>query len=153
KALKGRRDDVVLATKVFFPLDDDNSRNRSGSSRRWIVTEVENSLRRLGTDWIDLYQVHRPDPKTDGEETLGALTDLGRGGKIRAFGSSTYPAEQIVEAQHVSERRGLYRFRTEQPPYSLLARGIERDVLPTCQRYGMGALTWSPLAFGFLTGK
>jgi aryl-alcohol dehydrogenase-like predicted oxidoreductase len=153
KALKGRRDDVVLATKVFFPLDDGNTRNRSGGSRRWIVTEVENSLRRLGTDRIDLYQIHRPDPRTDVEETLGALTDLVRAGKIRAFGSSTFPAEEIVEAQHVAERRALYRFRTEQPPYSLLARGIERDVLPTCQRYGMGTLTWSPLAFGFLTGK
>jgi aryl-alcohol dehydrogenase-like predicted oxidoreductase len=153
RALRGRRDDVVLATKVHFPLDDANARNRRGNSRRWIVTEVENSLRRLGTDWIDLYQIHRPDPTTDVEETLGALTDLVCAGKIRAFGSSGFPVEDIVEAQHVAERRALYRFRTEQPPYSLLARGIERDVLPACQRYGMGVLTWSPLAFGFLTGK
>ena len=118
----------------------------SGNSRRWILSEVEDSLRRLQTGWIDLYQVHRPDPATDIEETLGVLTDLVRQGKIRAFGCSTFPAEEIVEAQHVAERRGLHRFRTEQPPYSLLARGIEASVLPVCQRSGMGVLTWSPLA-------
>ena len=125
KALRGRRDDVVLATKVHFPMGE--GRNRGGNSRRWIVREVEESLRRLGTDWIDLYQVHRPDPTTDIEETLSVLTDLVRQGKIRAFGCSTFPAEEIVEAHHVAERRGLHRFRTEQPPYSLLARGIETD--------------------------
>src|SRR5450755_4458503 len=125
----------------------------SGNSRRWILSEVEDSLRRLQTGWIDLYQVHRPDPATDIEETLGVLTDLVRQGKIRAFGCSTFPAEEIVEAQHVAERRGLHRFRTEQPPYSLLARGIEASVLPVCQRSGMGVLTWSPLASGFLTGR
>jgi aryl-alcohol dehydrogenase-like predicted oxidoreductase len=152
KALKGRRDDVVLATKVHFPLED-GTRNRSGNSRRWIVQEVENSLRRLDTDWIDLYQVHRPDYSTDLEETLWVLTDLVSQGKIRAFGCSTFPAEDIVQAYHVSERRGYGKFRTEQPPYSLLARGIERSVLPTCQRLGMGVLTWSPLASGFLSGK
>ena len=152
KALKGRRDDVVLATKVHFPLSDE-PRNRSGNSRRWIVQEVENSLRRLDTDWIDLYQIHRPDPKTDIEETLSALTDLVTQGKIRAFGCSTFPAEEIVEAYHVSERRGYGKFRTEQPPYSLLARGIERSVLPTCARLNIGVLTWSPLASGFLSGK
>jgi len=152
KALRGRRDDVVLATKVHFPLSDDG-RNRSGNSRRWIVREVEESLRRLDTDWIDLYQIHRPDPKTDIEETLSALTDLVTQGKIRAFGCSTFPAEEIVEAYHVSERRGYGKFRTEQPPYSLLARGIERSVLPTCARLNMGVLTWSPLASGFLSGK
>jgi aryl-alcohol dehydrogenase-like predicted oxidoreductase len=151
KALKGRRDDVVLATKVHFPMGE--GRNRSGNSRRWIVQEVEESLRRLGTDWIDLYQVHRPDENTDIEETLSALTDLVRQGKIRAFGCSTFPAEEIVESHHVAERRGLGRFRTEQPPYSILARGIEAAVLPVCQRYRMGVLVWSPLAFGFLTGK
>ncbi|MGW4894299.1 aldo/keto reductase [Kitasatospora sp. NPDC004240] len=151
KALKGRRDDVVLATKVYFPMGEGPA--RGGLSRRWIVHEVEESLRRLGTDRIDLYQVHRPDHTTDLEETLGALGDLVRAGKIRAFGCSTFPAEEIVEAHHVSERRGLPRFRTEQPPYSLLARGIERDVLPTVRRLGMGALTWSPLASGFLTGR
>ncbi|RIV39757.1 aldo/keto reductase [Micromonospora radicis] len=151
KALRGRRDDVVLATKVHFPMGE--GRNRGGNSRRWIVREVEESLRRLSTDWIDLYQVHRPDPTTDIEETLSVLTDLVRQGKIRAFGCSTFPAEQIVEAHHVAERRGLHRFRTEQPPYSLLARGIETDLLPVTQRYGMGVLTWSPLASGFLTGR
>ncbi|WP_377267822.1 aldo/keto reductase [Peterkaempfera sp. SMS 1(5)a] len=151
KALRGRRDDVVLATKVHFPMGE--GRNRGGNSRRWIVQEVEESLRRLGTDWIDLYQVHRPDHTTDIEETLSVLGDLVHQGKIRAFGCSTFPAEEIVEAHHVAERRGLQRFRTEQPPYSLLARGIEADVLPTVQRLGMGALTWSPLASGFLTGR
>ncbi|MDR3080159.1 MAG: aldo/keto reductase, partial [Streptomyces sp.] len=151
KALKGRRDDVVLATKVHFPMGD--GPNRGGNSRRWIVREVEDSLRRLGTDWIDLYQVHRPDHTTDIEETLSALTDLVHQGKIRAFGCSTFPADEIVEAYHVADRRGLQRFRTEQPPYSLLARGVERHVLPVAQRLGMGVLTWSPLASGFLTGR
>jgi aryl-alcohol dehydrogenase-like predicted oxidoreductase len=152
KALKGRRDDVVLATKVHFPLED-GVRNRSGNSRRWIVQEVENSLRRLDTDWIDLYQIHRPDYSTDIEETLWVLTDLVSQGKIRAFGCSTFPAEDIVNAYHVAERRGYGKFRTEQPPYSLISRGIERSLLPTTQRLGMGVLTWSPLASGFLSGK
>ena len=151
KALHDRRDDVVLATKVHFPMGDGPS--RGGNSRRWIVREVEDSLRRLRTDWIDLYQVHRPDPTTDIEETLGALTDLVRQGKIRAFGCSMFPVEQIVEAHHVAERRGLHRFRTEQPAYSLLARWIETAVLPTCRRYGMGVLTFGPLASGFLSGR
>jgi aryl-alcohol dehydrogenase-like predicted oxidoreductase len=151
KALSGRRDEVVLATKVHFPMGADP--NARGNSRRWIVREVENSLRRLRTDYIDLYQVHRPDPDTDVEETLSALSDLVRGGKVRAIGSSTFPAEQIVEAQWVAERRGYVRFRCEQPPYSVLARGIESAVLPTCQRYGMGVITWSPLAAGWLTGR
>ncbi|MET9551359.1 aldo/keto reductase [Streptomyces sp. NPDC006645] len=151
KALKGRRDDVVLATKVHFPMGE--GRNRGGNSRRWIVREVEESLKRLGTEWIDLYQIHRPDHTTDIEETLSALTDLVREGKIRAFGCSTFPAEEIVESHVVAERRALQRFRTEQPPYSILARGIESAVLPVCERYGMGVLTWSPLASGFLTGK
>jgi aryl-alcohol dehydrogenase-like predicted oxidoreductase len=155
KALKGRRDDVVLATKVHFPLGEGplgEGRNRSGNSRRWIVRAVEDSLRRLDTDWIDLYQVHRPDHTTDIEETLSVLGDLVTAGKIRAFGCSTFPAEDLVEAHHVAERRGLMRMRTEQPPYSLLARGVERAVLPTAQRLGMGVLTWSPLASGFLSG-
>jgi len=151
QALRGRRDDVVLATKVHFPMGE--GPNRSGNSRRWIVKAVEDSLRRLQTDWIDLYQIHRPDPKTDIEETLAALTDLVRAGKIRAFGSSTFRPEEIVEAYHVADRRGLYRFRTEQPPYSILTRGIEASVLPEARRLGMGVLTWSPLAFGFLSGK
>ncbi|PWU58354.1 aldo/keto reductase [Micromonospora globispora] len=151
KALRGRRDDVVLATKVHFPMGE--GPNRGGNSRRWIVREVEESLRRLGTDWIDLYQVHRPDHSTDIEETLGVLSDLVRAGKIRAFGCSTFPAEEIAESHHVAERRVLGRFRTEQPPYSILARGIETAVLPVCQRYGMGVLVWSPLASGFLSGR
>ncbi len=151
KALKGRRDDVVLATKVHFPVGE--GPNRGGNSRRWILHEVEQSLRRLDTDWIDLYQIHRPDHMTDIEETLSVLTDLVRAGKIRAFGSSTFPASDLVEAYHVADRRGLYRFRTEQPPYSLLARGIETTVLPTAARLGMGVLTWSPLASGFLSGR
>jgi aryl-alcohol dehydrogenase-like predicted oxidoreductase len=151
KALEGRRDDVVLATKVHFPLAE--GRNRSGNSRRWITRAVEDSLRRLGTDRIDLYQVHRPDHTTDIEETLWVLSDLVTAGKIRAFGCSAFPAEDIVEAYHVSDRRGYGRFRTNQPPYSMMARGIERSVLPTCRRLGMGVLTYSPLAFGFLSGK
>ena len=151
KALKGRRDDVVLATKVHFPMGE--GRNRGGNSRRWILRAVEDSLRRLQTDWIDLYQVHRPDPATDIDETLSALTDLVRAGKIRAFGCSTFPAEQIIDAYWVADRRALLRFRTEQPPYSLLARGIESSVLPICQQLGMGVLTWSPLAWGFLSGR
>jgi aryl-alcohol dehydrogenase-like predicted oxidoreductase len=151
KALKGRRDDVVLATKAHGSMGDDP--NHSGNSRRWLTREVENSLRRLGTDRIDLYQIHRPDPKTDIDETLGALTDLVRAGKVLAVGSSTFPAEQIVEAQWVSDRRGHVRFRTEQPPYSILARGVEGAVLPTTQKYGMGVLTWGPLSAGWLSGR
>ena len=151
KALKGRRDDVVLATKAFLPMGDDP--NRRGSSRRWLTRAVEDSLRRLHTDYIDLYQVHRPAPDTDVEETLAVLTDLMRDGKVRVIGASTYPASDIVEAQWVAERRGLARFRTEQPPYSILNRSIEREVLPACQRYGMGVMAWSPLAKGMLTGK
>ncbi|MDA8040423.1 MAG: aldo/keto reductase [Actinomycetota bacterium] len=152
KALKGRRDSVVLATKVHAQMGDVDP-NRQGNSRRWIVQEVEESLRRLGTDRIDLYQIHRPDPRTDVEETLSALTDLVHQGKVRAIGSSTFPPEQIVEAQWVAERRGLERFRCEQPPYSLFARGIERAVLPTCERHGMGVIAWSPLGGGWLTGR
>ena len=151
KALKGRRDDVVLATKFWGPMGDDP--NQQGGSRRWIMTAVENSLRRLQTDHIDLYQLHRPDPDTDVEETLSALTDLIHSGKVRAIGSSTMPASDIVEAQWVAERRGLERFRTEQPTYSILNRGIEAEVLPVAQRYGMGTLVWSPLAKGMLTGR
>lgn len=158
RALAGRRDEVILATKVHFPMDTPfggtgGDPNKRGNSRRWIVAEVENSLRRLGTDWIDLYQIHRPDPDTDIEETLGALTDLERQGKIRAFGSSTFPAHQIVEAQWASHRRKLGRFVTEQPPYSILVRGIEADMLPVAQGYGLGVIPWSPLAGGWLTGK
>ena len=152
KALAGgRRENVVLATKVHGTMGDDP--NEYGNSRRWIVGEVENSLRRLGTDWIDLYQIHRPEQDTDIDETLGALTDLVHAGKVRYIGSSTFPASQIVEAQWVAERRVRERFVCEQPPYSILARGVEQDVLPTCRRHGMGVIVWSPLAGGWLSGK
>lgn len=151
KALKGRRENVVLATKVFHAMSEDP--NHRGGSRRWIKRAVEDSLKRLQTDYIDIYQLHRPAPDTDIEETLSAFTDLVREGKIRAFGSSTFPACDIVAAQWVSERRGLQRFRTEQPPYSILNRSIEREVLPACQHFGMGVMSWSPLAKGMLTGK
>ena len=152
KALAGgKREHVVLATKAHGSMGDDA--NQQGNSRRWITAEVDNSLQRLGTDWIDLYQIHRPDPTTDIDETLGVLTDLVRAGKIRYFGSSTFPAYQVVEAQWVAERRGRERFVCEQPPYSLLVRGIEADVLPVAQKYGMGVIPWSPLAGGWLTGR
>jgi aryl-alcohol dehydrogenase-like predicted oxidoreductase len=151
KALKGRRDDIVLATKANFPMSEDP--NHRGNSRRWLTRAVEDSLQRLQTDHIDLYQIHRPDPETDIEETLSALTDLIQAGKVRAIGTSTFPASEIVEAQWAAERRGLARFRTEQPPYSIVNRVIEREVLPVTQRYGMGTLVWSPLAQGLLTGR
>ena len=152
KALAGgKRDGVVLATKVHGTMGEDP--NEQGNSRRWITREVEASLRRLGTDWIDLYQIHRPDSSCEIEETLGALTDLVRAGKIRYFGSSTFPAHEIVEAQWVSEKRGLGRFVCEQPPYSMLVRGIETDVLPVCEQYGIGVIPWSPLAGGWLSGR
>jgi aryl-alcohol dehydrogenase-like predicted oxidoreductase len=145
------REDIVLATKVHGRMGRD--RNTQGNSRRWIITECENSLKRLGTDYIDLYQIHRPEPETDIDETLGALTDLVRAGKIRYAGSSTFPAHQVVEAQWVAERRGRERFVTEQPPYSILTRAIEADLLPVCGKYGMGVLSWSPLAGGWLSGR
>jgi aryl-alcohol dehydrogenase-like predicted oxidoreductase len=145
------RENIVLATKVHGGMGDDP--NQQGNSRRWIIAEVENSLRRLGVDYIDLYQIHRPDPSVEIEETLGALTELQAAGKIRAFGSSTYPAYQIVQAQWAAQARGLGRFITEQPPYSILVRSIEADVLPAAQEYGMGVLPWSPLAGGWLSGK
>ncbi|MER7692262.1 aldo/keto reductase [Streptomyces sp. NPDC097610] len=151
KALKGRRDDVVLATKAHLPMGDDP--NQRGNSRRWLVRALEDSLRRLGTDHVDLFQIHRPAPDTDVEETLSALTDLVRAGKVRAIGTSSFPASDIVEAQWVAERRGLMRFRSEQPTYSILNRGIEREVLPVCERHGMGTLVYSPLAGGLLTGR
>jgi aryl-alcohol dehydrogenase-like predicted oxidoreductase len=151
KALRGRRDDIVLATKVHGSMGDD--RNQRGNSRRWIVREVEDSLRRLGTDWIDLYQIHRPEPDTAIDETLGALTDLVRAGKVRYIGSSTFPAHAIVSAQWTAQRRGRERFVCEQPPYSMLVRGIEADVLPVCRAHGMGVIPWSPLAGGWLSGR
>ncbi|HKE66621.1 MAG TPA: aldo/keto reductase [Micromonosporaceae bacterium] len=151
KALRGCRDDVVLATKGHFPLAGGPA--RSGNSRRWLLRAVEGSLRRLGTDWIDVYLVHRPDEATAVEETLSALSDLVRDGKIRAFGCSSFPAEQIVAARAMADRHHLPPFRVEQPPYSLLTRGVERAVLPICAELGMGVMTWSPLAFGFLSGR
>ncbi len=153
KALAGgKRDSVVLATKVHGKMDDHDP-NQFGNTRRWIIAEVENSLRRLKTDWIDLYQIHRPEPLTDIDETLGALTDLVRAGKVRYIGSSTFQPSQIVEAQWTAEKRGRERFLCEQPPYSLFHRGIEAEVLPVCARYGMGVIPWSPLAGGWLSGK
>ncbi len=153
KALAGgRRESVVLATKVHGRMHDEDP-NQYGNTRRWIVQEVENSLRRLKTDWIDLYQIHRPEPDTEIDETLGALTDLVRAGKVRYIGSSTFAPSQIVEAQFIAERRVRERFVCEQPPYSLLHRAIELDVLPTCKRYGLGVIPWSPLAGGWLSGK
>jgi aryl-alcohol dehydrogenase-like predicted oxidoreductase len=151
KAIAGRRDEVVLATKFHMPMGEDP--NRRGNSRRWVLRAVEESLHRLGTDYIDIYQVHRPEPNTDIDDTLSALSDLVRAGKVRYLGSSTFPAEDIVEAQWTAERRGRERFRVEQPPYSIFARGVEASVLPTCQRYGMGVISWSPLNGGFLSGR
>src|SRR4051812_45741628 len=152
KALaNGRRDHVVLATKFHNPMGEDP--NQRGNSRRWIMRAVEDSLRRLNTEWIDLYQVHRPNPSTDIEETLSALPDLVRQGKVRYIGSSTFPASQIVEAQWTARERNLERFVTEQPPYSIFVRGIEADVLPTCARHGMAVMSYSPLAGGWLSGR
>ncbi|MBA2347487.1 MAG: aldo/keto reductase [Solirubrobacterales bacterium] len=155
KALTGaRRDEVILATKAHGQMGEkDGGTNRRGNSRRWITKEVESSLERLQTDWIDLYQMHRHEPDTDHEETLGVLTDLQRAGKIRAFGCSTFPAHEIVRAHWTSEKRMLGRYVTEQPPYSILTREIERDVLPVCADFGMGVIPWSPLAGGWLTGR
>jgi aryl-alcohol dehydrogenase-like predicted oxidoreductase len=151
KALRGRRDEVVLATKVHGEMG--KGPNERGNSRLWIMREVEASLRRLQTDHIDLYQIHRADPDTELEETLGALTDLVRQGKVRYLGCSTFPAWSIVYSQWVSERRGLERFVCEQPPYSIFVRHIEQDVLPVCDNWQMGVIVWSPLAGGWLTGK
>jgi aryl-alcohol dehydrogenase-like predicted oxidoreductase len=151
KAIAGRRDEVVLATKFHAPMGE--GPNKGGNSRRWVVRAVEDSLRRLGTDHIDLYQVHRPEPDTDIDDTLSALSDLVRAGKVLYLGSSTFPADAVVEAQWVAERRGHERFRVEQPPYSIFVRGIEATLLPALQRYGMTAIPWSPLNGGMLTGR
>lgn len=150
KAIAGRRDDIVLATKVYSPMGDE--RNHQGTSRRWIVTELDNSLRRLGVEHVDLYQIHRWDPNTSDEETLSALTDLQRAGKIRYFGSSTFPAYRIVQAQWTAREHHLSRYVTEQPGYSILQRAIETHVLPVTEEYGLGVLVWSPLASGWLSG-
>jgi aryl-alcohol dehydrogenase-like predicted oxidoreductase len=150
QAIAGRRDDIVLATKAHMPMGDE--RNHQGSSRRWLVTALDDSLRRLGVDHVDLYQVHRWDPRTSDEETLSALTDLQRAGKIRYFGSSTFPAHRIVAAQWAARDSHLSRYVTEQPSYSILQRGIETHVLPVTEEYGLGVLAWSPLASGWLSG-
>ncbi|MFE0511722.1 aldo/keto reductase [Streptomyces sp. NPDC058964] len=150
KAIAGRRDDIVLATKANMPMGDEP--NHRGSSRRWLVTALDNSLRRLGVDHVDLYQIHRWDPSTSDEETLSALTDLRRAGKIRYFGSSTFPAYRIVQAQWAARENHLGRYVTEQPSYSILQRGIESHVLPVTEQYGLGVLAWSPLASGWLSG-
>ncbi|MFF4908081.1 aldo/keto reductase [Streptomyces sp. NPDC001260] len=150
KAIAGRRDDIVLATKATMPMGDE--RNHRGSSRRWLVTALDDSLRRLGVDHVDLYQIHRWDPTTSDEETLSALTDLQRAGKIRYFGSSTFPAHRIVQAQWAAREHRLTRYVTEQPSYSILQRGVEAHVLPVTEEYGLGVLVWSPLASGWLTG-
>lgn len=151
EAIRHRRDDVVLATKFSMPMS--RRPNENGHSRKWVIRAVEDSLRRLGTDYIDLYQAHRPDPSTDLDELLGTLTTLIHQGKVRIIGSSTFPAHLMVQAQWVAKRRNRERFLCEQPPYSLLARGIERDVLPVAQEYGLGVITWGPLAGGWLSGR
>jgi aryl-alcohol dehydrogenase-like predicted oxidoreductase len=151
KAISGRRDELVIATKAHLPMGA--SPNMQGNSRRWIIQACENSLRRLGTDYIDLYQMHRPDPTAAIDETLGALTDLVRQGKVRYIGTSTFPPSQVVEAQWAAERRGRERFVCEQPPYSMLIRAMESELLPICQKYRMGVIVWGPLASGWLSGK
>jgi aryl-alcohol dehydrogenase-like predicted oxidoreductase len=150
QAIAGRRDDLVLATKASLPMGDE--RNHQGGSRRWLVTALDDSLRRLGVDHVDLYQVHRWDPRTSDEETLSALTDLQRAGKIRYFGSSTFPAYRVVQAQWAAREHRLSRYVTEQPSYSILQRGVETHVLPVTEQYGLGVLAWSPLASGWLSG-
>jgi aryl-alcohol dehydrogenase-like predicted oxidoreductase len=151
KAIQGRRDDIVLATKFFAAFDDNP--NHAGGSRRWIMTEVENSLRRLGVDHIDLYQCHRFPETMDLDETLGALSDLQRAGKIRYFGSSAFPADRIVESHWLADRRGHGHLRCEQASYSIMSREIEKHVIPACERYGMGVIVYSPLGGGWLSGR
>jgi len=153
RAIRARRDDVVLCTKFHHPVGDHDDPNRQGNSRRWIMRAIDDSLRRLGVDHIDLYQAHRPDPTVSLDETVGALTDLVRAGKIRAGGTSPFPADDLVEAHWAAERTGAIGPHCEQPPYSILCRGVERAVLPAARRHGMGVLTWSPLSGGWLTGK
>jgi aryl-alcohol dehydrogenase-like predicted oxidoreductase len=150
QAIKNRRDDLVLATKAAMPMGEE--RNHRGTSRRWIFKALDDSLRRLDVDHVDLYQMHRWDPATSDEEALSALTDLQRAGKIRYFGSSTFPAHRIVQAQWAARENHLSRYVTEQPSYSILQRGIEAHVLPVTQEYGLGVLAWSPLASGWLSG-
>jgi len=152
KGLRDRRDGVVLATKVHGRMADDDP-NMLGNSRRHIIQQCDASLKRLGTDWIDLYQIHRPDPSIPIDETLRALDDLVRAGKVRYIGTSTFAAWQIVESLWASKELGLNRFVSEQPPYHLLDRRWEREVIPMARTFGIGVIPWSPLAGGFLTGK
>ncbi len=147
----GRRSTVILATKFHFPQSDDP--NDRGNSRRHIMQAVEDSLGRLDTDWIDLYQIHRPEFEVPQDETLRALDDLVRQGKVRYIGSSTFPSWMVMEALAISERYGLARFVTEQPPYNLLDRRVENELVPLARRYGIGLLPWSPLAMGMLAGR
>jgi len=151
EAIRGHRDEIILATKFAMPSGRDQ--NARGGSRMWVMRAVEASLRRLDTDCIDLYQMHRPDPRCEIDETLLALDDLRRAGKIRYSGCSTFPAESIVEAHMAAAQHGYDRFRTEQPPYSIFSREIETSVLPTCRRHGMGVICWAPLAAGWLAGR
>jgi aryl-alcohol dehydrogenase-like predicted oxidoreductase len=151
RAVRGRRDEVLIATKFGSPMGDDPETR--GNSKRWIMRAVEDSLRRLGTDRIDLYQAHRPDPSVPVEETLEALDELVKQGKVRATGTSAFPAEQLVEARWAAERTGATPFGAEQLAYSILARQVEAAVLPTCLKYDLGVLVWSPLNGGWLTGK
>jgi aryl-alcohol dehydrogenase-like predicted oxidoreductase len=152
KAIAGRRDDVIVATKLHHPMSDEVL-NRRGSTRTWIPRACEDSLRRLNTDYIDLFQLHRPDPLTDIDETLGAMSDLVHQGKVRMIGGCTFPPSDIVEAHWTAERRGHVKLMCNQPPYSIFVRGVEREVLPVCRRYGMGVICWSPLNSGWLTGR
>lgn len=148
----GQRDRIVLATKVHGVMDDDDP-NAKGNSRRHIIAQCEASLRRLRTDHVDLYQIHRPDPAVPVDETLRALDDLVRAGKVRYLGFSTFAAWQVVESIYVAKELGLNRVVCEQPPYHLLDRRIERELVPVAQTYGLALIPWSPLAGGFLTGK
>jgi len=152
KALMGgRREKVIVATKVHFPQSDDP--NDRGNSRRHIMQAVDDSLHRLQTEWIDLYQIHRPVFDVPQDETLRALDDLVRQGKVRYIGCSTFPAWMVMEALSLSERYGLARYVTEQPPYNLLDRRIENELVPLALRHNLGLLPWSPLGMGILAGR
>ncbi|NQU44809.1 aldo/keto reductase [bacterium] len=151
-ARNGKRDRIILATKVFAPMDKEDP-NMQGNSRRHIIQQCDASLKRLQTDYIDIYQIHRPMPEIAIDETLRALDDLVRAGKVRYIGTSTFASWQIMEGLWASKELGLNRFVSEQPPYNLLDRSIERELIPMAQTYGLALIPWSPLAGGFLTGK
>jgi aryl-alcohol dehydrogenase-like predicted oxidoreductase len=152
RALGRRRDEVLVASKCFWPMSERDP-NQRGGSRRWILRACEESLARLDMDYLDIYYLHKPDPATDLDESLGAMSDLVHQGKVRMVGISTFPADHIVEVSWASARRGHVMPKVEQPPYSILNRHIEREFLPTCDRYGLGVMVWGPLNSGFLTGK